>query len=68
MDLTENLKNTIDGMDYTSMLKKWRNSPVGSPMFQGESGDYFAEVMKKKREEVGNAEHIKASKNIGWEG
>lgn len=61
-------KERIDNMDYESMLRLWRNSPVGEPLFQGETGEYFTEVMRKKRDEVGNEEAVRASKNIGWEG
>ena len=67
MKLTEELKKQIDDMDYESMLSLWRFAPVGTPMFQDESGKYFGEVMGKKREEVGNAVHVAASKRIGWE-
>jgi len=41
--------------------------PVGSPWFVGDVGDYFLAVMRRKREEVGNAAHVAASKSIGWE-
>jgi len=46
--LTEELKKQIDNMDYQQMLYKWRFSPIGSPYFQGEVGDYFAKVMLEK--------------------
>lgn len=57
MHLTENLKSIIDGMSYESMLSKWRNSPSRNPIFQGESGDYFAKIMKKKREDERSAKY-----------
>ena len=47
------------------MLEKVRYAPVGSPWFAGETGDYFMAVMKRKREEVGNAAHVAASKALG---
>jgi hypothetical protein len=50
------------------MLHRWRFAPVGDPMFQGEIGDYFAKVMKRKRAEVGDPAHTAASKSIGWNG
>lgn len=62
----DEMKKQIDEMDYQSMLSMWRSAPVGSPWFQGEVGDYFSEVMAKKRKEVGNAAHVAASKAIGW--
>ncbi len=59
-------KQMIDSMPYGQMLARWRNAPVGDPMFQGETGKYFAVEMKRKREEVGDAAHTAASKAIGW--
>ena len=59
-------KRKIDEMDYESMLSLWRNAPVGHPYFQGDIGLYYKEAMAKKRSNVGNAEHVRASKSIGW--
>jgi len=56
----------IDTADYESLLSKWRFAAVGDPMFQGDTGTYYAEVMYRKRAEVGNAAHVAASKSIGW--
>jgi len=30
-------------------------------------GDYYGDAMRKKREEAGSGEHVRASKSIGWE-
>lgn len=62
----EKMKKWIDNASYEELLSRWRFGPAGDPMFQGELGDYYAEVMKKKGEEVGDDERIRASKNIGW--
>lgn len=67
MELTQEVKNRIDGMTYQEMLSKWRFAPSGDSIFQGDSGKYFSEVMNRKREEVGPAEHTAASKAIGWD-
>lgn len=64
--MTEDTKRTIDAMSYTAMLRAWRHSPSGLPLFQSDTGDYFAKAMKKKRKEVGDAAHVAASKSIGW--
>ena len=64
----EQLRNQIDHMDYESLLRKWRNAPAGDPFFQGETGAYYREVMNRKRNEVGQEEHVRASKQIGWDG
>lgn len=64
--MNEDQKTTIDGMSYESMLSLWRHAPAGHHLFQGDVGKYFADVMKKKREEVGHDAHVRASKSIGW--
>jgi len=65
MDLTKENKEYIDSLDYEELLRKWRFAPVGTPMFQGETGDYWAKRMQELRE--GGADHVGASKRIGWE-
>lgn len=65
MDLTDELRAHIDGLPYESMLRRWRFSHPGDPMFQGDSGEYFGKVMAAKR----NADPegaVRASKNLGW--
>ena len=61
------IKKWIDGASYHELLQKWRYAPSGSPYFQGETGDYYSDVMARKRKEVGNAAHVQASKAIGWD-
>ena len=53
-------------MSYVELLGLWRFAEAGSPYFTGEVGDHFSQVMKNKREEVGNDAHVAASKSIGW--
>lgn len=67
MKLTDDIKKEIDGMSYEEMLGNWRTHPVGSPLFQDESGTYFAEAMKLKRDSTPHEERVAASKSIGWE-
>ena len=62
----DEMKQWIDNASYEQLLSRWRFAPVGDLMFQGEIGDYYTEVMKKKGEEVGNEERVRVSKNIGW--
>jgi len=59
-------KEWIDNATYEQLLSHWRFAPVGSPWFQGEIGDYYDKVMKKRGKEAGSEERVKASKNIGW--
>jgi len=63
----EQMKKWIDSASYEELLCKWRFSPVGDPFFQGKMGDYYGDAMRKKREEAGSGEHVRASKSIGWE-
>jgi len=64
MKLTENIKQQIDKMTYSQLLYKHRFSPIGDPLFEGESGEYFAERMKELR--IDDENHSKVSKEIGW--
>lgn len=59
-------KKTIDEMSYESMFSRWRFSAAGDPIFQGETGKYFAKVMKAKREALPPGEHTAISKQLGW--
>lgn len=65
--ITPEEKKWIDEAPYESLLSKWRFAPAGDPMFSGETGKYYAEVMAKRRTELGPAAHTAASKSIGWE-
>lgn len=67
MDLTDGLKQHIDGMTYHGLLERWRNAPSGDEWFQGETGKYWGERMAKmKAANPGGA--VAASKSIGWDG
>ncbi len=57
----------IDSASYESLLSRWRFAPVGDPMFQGALGDYYSNAMAEKKKEIGHAEHVAASKRIGWD-
>jgi hypothetical protein len=65
--MTDEQRRWIDSASYESLLSRWRSAPVGDPMFQGDTGDYYARVMAEKRKQVGQAEHVRASKAIGWD-
>lgn len=67
MKLTEERKAQIDAKSYEQLLAGWRNSPIGSPWFQDETGEYWAARMKELRSQPGGDEqHVAASKSIGW--
>jgi len=62
MKLTEKNKAKIDSMSYKQLLSYWRFAPVGSPWFQGETGEYW----KKRMKEIKPDNHAQISKDIGW--
>lgn len=65
--MTNEQKAWIDAASYEALLSRWRFAPVGDPFLQGEAGQYYKEVMSRKRNEVGDDEHVRASKAIGWD-
>lgn len=62
----QEMREWIDHASYEELLSKWRFHPAGSPWFQGQIGQYYAEVMAKKRDEDPD-EAVRASKHIGWD-
>jgi len=68
MKLTDELKASIDNMDYESMLYKWRfDACEEGSIFEGESGEYFKTVMFKKKDDLPEGEAVVISKRVGWE-
>lgn len=65
MKLTEENKKKIDSMSYEALLGHWRFAPSGDPWFQGETGEYWAQRMKELRAQ--GADHVGASKALGWD-
>lgn len=66
MELTPKNKTIIDKKSYEALLSGWRFAPVGDPWFQGETGKYWGQRMKELRDQGAN--HVSASKSIGWGG
>lgn len=64
----EEMKKWIDNASYEELFEKWRNEGSGSPWFEGELGTYYSKVMSKMRKKVGENEHVRISKKIGWNG
>lgn len=65
--MTPEQKSWIDGASYEDLLRKWRFVAPGDPFFQGDTGEYYQEMLVAKRSQIGNAAHVAASKRIGWE-
>lgn len=64
--LTESMKKRIDAMSYSEMFSQRRFAPSGSPLFAGETGDYFLKVMAEKEEKLQPGEKSAMSKRMGW--
>jgi len=64
--MTDEQKKWIDNASYTALLRRWRFAPSEDGIFQGETGQYYCKVIAKRKAEVGQAAHVKASKSIGW--
>jgi len=65
MKLTDENKEKINKMTYKQLLYKWRFAPVGDPWFKGETGEYFVKRINELKSK--GVDHVKASKEIGWE-
>jgi len=39
---------------------------MGNLWFQGETGDYWGSRMNLKKKQLAKGEHVRISKNIGW--
>ena len=46
--MTKEQKEAIDSMSQYGLCSKWRFAEVGDPLFQGDTGDYFAKKLKEK--------------------
>jgi hypothetical protein len=57
----------IDKSNYEALLYSWRFGKSGDPMFEGDVGQHYSEVMFKKREALPLGEAVRISKLIGWE-
>ena len=65
MELTAENKAYIDNLSYEGLLRSWRFAPSGNEWFHGETGKYWGERMKEMRDK--GADHVGASKSIGWD-
>ena len=64
--MNQSHKEWIDTASYEQLLRRWRFAESGDTIFQGESGKYYADMMAKRKEIVGDKEHTRTSKCIGW--
>jgi len=59
--MTDDEKKRIDNMTQYELCYMWRFAKSGESLLQGDTGKYFAEVLKKKG---GFTPEI--SKHLGW--
>ncbi len=45
--MTPEQKQEIDSMTQEDLCRRWRFAPVGDPLFQGDTGDYFSKRLKE---------------------
>jgi PII-like signaling protein len=62
--MTSEQKKWIDEASYETLLHRWRSAAAGDTIFQGESGQYYSQVMDARRD-ADPAAHVTASKRIG---
>lgn len=65
--MTDEQKRWIDNASYEELLRKWRFTPSGDPMFTDEpTYSHFTTMMRKRRDELGPEGAAAASKAVGW--
>jgi hypothetical protein len=62
----EEMITWIDNASYYDLTKKWRFAKTDDPLFIGEVGDHYINVMERKKKELAPEETAKISKEIGW--
>jgi len=61
----QSMRKWIDSASYEQLLRRWRSAPAGDPFFRNPLGDYYYEVMDRKKAEVGHSGAVATSKRIG---
>ena len=64
--MQQETKDWIDNASYRELLTRWRRGCCGDPTFQGAAGDYFRDVMFRKRDALSHEDQVKTSKLVGW--
>jgi hypothetical protein len=64
--MNKDQKEWIDNASYYALMNRWRFSKAGDPIFQDEAGEYYKTVMAELRQKIGNTEHVRISKNLGF--
>lgn len=65
--MTPENKARIDAMDFEEMFRLLRFAPVGEPLFQSETGEYFMKVWKEKCDALPAGAYAATSRLIGWQ-
>jgi hypothetical protein len=64
--MDKKIKEWIDSASYEELLRKWRFALAGDKYFFGEAIVYYQQAMRQRKVEVGEAEHGRISKKLGW--
>ena len=65
MKLTHEVKSEIDAMSILTLLGRVRFDPIGSDLFQDESGDYAMKRLAELRE-ANPEQYVQASKDLSF--
>ena len=60
-------KEWIDNAGYYQLLERWRFGSSDDFIFHGESGEYYAKVMKSLKDKLSRSGQVLISKGVGWE-
>ena len=65
MELTDDVKEFIDGLTHYQLLEKIRFGDIGDRYTQGSVGEYWLATYRRKRDE-NPMQAILDSKKLGW--
>lgn len=61
------LRKQIREASFEEILRLWRFSPIGSPVFEGPVGDLLTARYAAMRSSLSDAEWTALSKRVGWD-
>lgn len=64
--MTNEDKRWIDDATCYELLKRWRHAPIGDPILQEDTGEYYKRKLGEMRERIGDVQWSRLSKTVGW--
>ena len=61
----EETREWAEAQTYETLLRRWRFAPAGDPIFQGDAGEVYSDIMFRKKA-ADPAGGLAASKRVGW--